>query len=316
MLPDNEIEKLRYDITFKFLKAMSQHSDLHIIAIVKSGIENLLKREENSRHILPQEELKLCLRPILMDLARPNNFPKLELIQNFSRLLEVISDCFNVNLGNRLIGHLNRIEPQNKELLPLIPAIANLFYLMPKCTEEILASVIQGFSKAEENLQKNQLQGYMNSFFSLSLIRYLARFPAKTLKYFFEEKRNMKYFTNLLNHPMGYPLRDITAREFNTYLRPLLESFDTKESYDIVRIINSLVKYMPRWISTKPEIIKILKKIYNEGDSINAESELIEKSYIQKYILKAFISFFRYNHKDGIEMVMIDLPKAYGKKNI
>ena len=64
------------------------------------------------------------------------------------------------------------------------------------------------------------------------------------------------------------------------------------------------------------KIIKILKKIYNEGDSINAESELIENSYIQKYILKAFISFFRYNHKDGIEMVMIDLPKAYGKKNI
>jgi hypothetical protein len=313
---DKECEELRYSITFKFLRAMSHHSDQHMIYIVKSGIESLLKREENSRHILPQDQLKTCLRPILMDLAKANNLPTLQLIQNFSRLLEVISDCFNVNLGNRLIAHLNKIEPQTKDLLPLIPAIANLFYLMPKCTEEILSSVIQGFIKAEENLQRNQLQGFLNSYFTIPLIRYLSRFPEKTMKHFFEEKKNIKCFINLIHHPMGYPLRDIAAKQFYTHLRPMLESLDPKEVFDIVRIINSLVKYMPRWISTKPDIIQVLQRIYNDNDSNIPESEILEKSYLHKYILKAFISFIRYNHKFGIKNVLLDLPIAYSRKNI
>lgn len=313
---DKESCELRHKITFKFLRAMSQYSDLHVISIVKSGILNLLKIEDNSRHILPQDQLKTCLRPILMDLAKANNLPSLQLIQNFSRLLEVIADCFNVNLGTRLIAHLNRIEPQNRDLLPLIPAIANLFFLMPRCTEDILSNIISGFIKAEENLQKNQLQGYLNSYFTVPLIRYLSRFPTKTMKHFFEEKKNLKYFINLISHPIGYPLRDIAAREFNTYLKPLLESTDPKEQYDIIKMLNGMVKFMPRWIATRIDIITTLQRIYQENDSAIPESEVIEKSYTHKYILKAFISFIRYNHKVGIKKVLLDLPIAYGKKNI
>ena len=307
---------MRYEIAFKFLIAMSHHSDQHIIGIVKAGIVNLLRRENNCRQILPQDRLKLCLRPILMDLAKANNLPSLQLIQNFSRLLEVISDCFNVNLGNRLIGHLNKIEPQSKDLLPLIPAIAHLFYLMPKCTEEILNTVIQGFVKAEENLQKNQLQGYLNSYFTIPLIRYLSRFPVKTMKHFFDEKKNIKCFITLLGHPMGYSLREIAAKDFDTYLKPMLESIDAKDVFDVVKMINNLVKYMPRWISTKHEVIKILQRIYADGENNVSENEIIEKSYLHKYILKCFISFIRYNHKVGIKTILLDLPIAYGKKNI
>ncbi len=46
-LGDKDSCELRYKITFKFLRAMSHHTDQHIISIVKTGIENLLKREEN-----------------------------------------------------------------------------------------------------------------------------------------------------------------------------------------------------------------------------------------------------------------------------
>ena len=313
---DREAQDLRYKITSRFLRAVGYHTDQHIITIVKSGIEILLKKESNSRHILPQIDLKDCLRPILTDLAKTHNLPSLQLITNFSRLLEVISDCFNVNLGSRLINHINRIEPQNKELLPLIPAIANLFYLMPKCTEEILTNVIQGFSKAEENLQKNQLQGYLSSFFTVPLIRYITRFPDKTLKYFFEDRRNLKYFTNLINHPVGYPLRDIIAREYSKYIEPHLAISDSKDYIDAIKITNALVKFMPRWISTRPNIISKLKTIYNETDSTTTESEIIERSYMHKYIIKAFISFIRYNHNRGISEILLDLPVAYGRKNI
>lgn len=313
---DKDASDLRYKITSRFLRAVGYHTDQHIIAIVKSGIEILLKKENNSRHILPQLDLKDCLRPILTDLAKTHNLPSLQLINNFSRLLEVISDCFNVNLGSRLIAHINRVEPQNKELLPLIPAIANLFYLMPKCTEDILTSVIQGFYKAEENLQKNQLQGYMNSYFTVPLIRYITRFPEKTLKYFFEESKKLKYFTNLISHPIGYPLRDIISREYEKYIDPLLATTSNKDYLDGIKITNALVKYMPRWISTKPEIIARLKAIYTESENNPSESEIIETSYMHKYILKAFISFIRYNHKRGISEILLDLPIAYGKKNI
>lgn len=313
---DKDASDLRYKITSRFLRAVGYHTDQHIIAIVKSGIEILLRKENNCRHILPQLDLKDCLRPILTDLAKTNNLPSLQLINNFSRLLEVISDCFNINLGARLIAHINRVEPQNKESLPLIPAIANLFYLMPKCTEDILTNVIQGFFKAEENLQKNQLQGYLNSYFTVPLIRYITRFPEKTLKYFFEESKKLKYFTNLISHPIGYPLRDIIAREYDKYITPLLSTTLNKDYLDAIKITNALVKFMPRWISTKPKIIERLREIYNQSDASPNESEIIEISYMHKYILKAFISFIRYNHKIGISEILLDLPVAYGKKNI
>ena len=313
---DKETQDLRYKITSRLLRAIINHTDQHIITIAKLGIEILLRRVNNSRHILSQLDLKDCLRPILTDLAKPNVFPSLQRINDFSRLLEVISDCFNVKLGEKLIGHIHKVEPQIKELLPLIPAIANLFYLMPKCFEVMLPEIIQGFSKAEKYLQKNQAQGYMNSFFTAPLIRYVARFPEKTLKYFFEEKRNLKYFSSLISHPCGYTLRDIVAQEYCKYIEPHLAISDSKDYMDAVKITSSLVKFMPRWISTKPSIIAKLKTIYNATDTVTAESEIIEKSYMHKYIIKAFISFIRFNHSLGISDLLIDLPAAYGRKNI
>ena len=313
---DKETQDLRYKITSRLLRAIINHTDQQIMTVAKSGIEILLKRVNNSRHILSQIDLKDCLRPILTDLAKPNVLPSLQRITDFSRLLEVISDCFNVKLGEKLIGHIHKFETQNKELLPLIPAIANLFYLMPKCFEVMLADVIQEFSKAEKDLQKNQVQGFMNSFFTVPLIRYITRFPEKTLKYFFEEKRNLKYFSILISHPSGYTLRDIIAREYSKYIEPHLKLSETKDYIDAIKITSSLVKYMPRWISTKPHLITKLKAIYMQTDTLTPESELIEKSYTHKYIIKAFISFIRFNHSHPISDILLDLPVAYGRKNI
>ena len=136
------------------------------------------------------------------------------------------------------------------------------------------------------------------------------------MKHFFDEKKNIKCFITLLGHPMGYSLREIAAKDFDTYLKPMLESIDAKDVFDVVKMINNLVKYMPRWISTKHEVIKILQRIYADGENNVSENEIIEKSYLHKYILKCFISFIRYNHKVGIKTILLDLPIAYGKKNI
>lgn len=264
---DEKYEKLRYKITFKFLRAMSQHNDQRVIDIVKEGIISLLDREDNSRHILPQDELKACLRPILLDLAKNSNLPSLSRIQNFSRLLEVISNCFNTNLGDRLLRHLTDIcNDHNRALVPLIPAIANLFHLMPQCSVEILVAVITGFIRSEENLQKNSLQGYMNSYFTVPLIKYLSRFHNETIKYFFDEKfekKSLSYFNLLLAHPIGYTLRDIVARRYEMILRN--KFFDHPISNDLLiegmRMLNCLVKFMPRWISTKQDLIDSLFRL-------------------------------------------------------
>ncbi|CAG9330073.1 unnamed protein product [Blepharisma stoltei] len=322
---DEKYEKMRYKITFKFLRAMSQHNDQRVIDIVKEGIISLLEREENSRHILPQDELKACLRPILLDLAKNSNLPSLPRLQNFSRLLEVISNCFNTNLGDRLLHHLTDIcsDHNARPLIPLVPAIANLFHLMPSCAVEILTPVITGFIKSEESLQKNSLQGFLNSYFTVPLIRYLSRFPNETLKFFFEdkftEKRLLNYFIGLLGHPAGYPLRECIAQRYQATLRDKFFSTGSPEFLsEGLKMLNCLVKYMPRWISSKQDLIDALYKVWKSmiDQEIQNEALIIEKGYIEKYMIKAFVSFIRYNHKDGIKQILFEIPLAFGRKQI
>jgi len=314
---------LRNKIASVFLVVLSQSRDQQVTEIAKQGVVKILSEDKNT--ILPQEELKQCLRPILLELAKSSKPPSLLRIQNLARLLEVISNCFNTNLGNRLLRHLNDYcNEHNRPQLPLIPNIANLFHLMPHCAVEILPDVIKGFMKAEESLQKNGMQGFLNSIISHQLIKFLVRFPSEIIEFFFEkefhEKKLLRYFINLLKHPMGFGLRDIVARRYQEILitKCFSDYGNTELVYKGMKIVNGLTKYMNRWISTKEDLISVLKTIWDKrlANPVFDEKELIKATYIEKYLVKAFISYIRFNIRKGVMDVLFELPLSYGRKNI
>lgn len=68
--------------------------------VAKKGLLSVLAREK-----LPKELLQTCLRPVLLNLA---DYRKLTvvLLDGLSRLLELLSNCFNLTLGEKLKEHL------------------------------------------------------------------------------------------------------------------------------------------------------------------------------------------------------------------
>lgn len=61
---------------------------------------------------MPKELLQNSLRPILVNLAHTKNL-SMPLLQGLARLLELLSNWFNVTLGGKLLEHLKKwLEPE------------------------------------------------------------------------------------------------------------------------------------------------------------------------------------------------------------
>lgn len=61
---------------------------------------------------MPKELLQSSLRPILVNLAHTKNL-NMPLLQGLARLLELLSNWFNVTLGGKLLEHLKKwLEPE------------------------------------------------------------------------------------------------------------------------------------------------------------------------------------------------------------
>lgn len=65
---------------------------------------------------MPKELLQSSLRPILVNLAHTKNL-SMPLLQGLARLLELLSNWFNVTLGGKLLEHLKKwLEPDKLAL--------------------------------------------------------------------------------------------------------------------------------------------------------------------------------------------------------
>lgn len=65
---------------------------------------------------MPKELLQSSLRPILVNLAHTKNL-SMPLLQGLARLLELLSNWFNVTLGGKLLEHLKKwLDPEKLAL--------------------------------------------------------------------------------------------------------------------------------------------------------------------------------------------------------
>ena len=76
-----------------------------LLSTSKKYIKKLLQTEINTRNLLPEEELKKCVKPILEQLAS-NRMMSFKLIESLAILLKLLSSNFNATLGQKLLDHL------------------------------------------------------------------------------------------------------------------------------------------------------------------------------------------------------------------
>jgi len=311
------------NIIFRLLRAMTE-SDPRILAIAKEGIKLVLQNIDSRGNILPHDDLKKCLRPILLVIANPNRVPTLEYLTNFSGLLELIANCFNKHLGERLCKHLEEISRRvAAKDIPLIYRIVSLFHLMPDCVLEVQDKVLHACLECEGQMKKANLQGYIATTVRDPLIKFLSRFKDRSLPNFFTNFQpgndNCQYIISLLKLPSACVLRDYVTSQFHVNNnRRIYDVLLEQSRFEGLRLINTLCKFMPRWFSTQTLILYQILEIWSkmEKNENSSESKLISDCYEEKYIFKILISFARHNHREAINLVLFTLPLGFARKRM
>ena len=97
-----EKRTLKENVIRIFFRSLMSRS-AEVVKVAKTGLKAVIAHEEHEK--LPKDLLQQCLRPVLLNLA---DYRKLSviLLEGLSRLLELLSSCFNVTLGEKLLEHL------------------------------------------------------------------------------------------------------------------------------------------------------------------------------------------------------------------
>ncbi|KAG9129909.1 hypothetical protein Leryth_007000 [Lithospermum erythrorhizon] len=211
--------ELRAKITSMFFKSLTSRTP-EIVAVAKEGLRQVIQQQR-----MPKELLQSSLRPILVNLAHTKNLT-ITLLQGLARLLELLSNWFNVTLGGKLLEHLRKwLEPEKlaqcqKSWKPgeepkIAAAIIELFHLLPTAAGKFLDDLVTLTIEMEAALPSAQFYSEINSPYRLPVTKFLNKYPSEAVDYFLTRLNQPKYFSRLIyiiRSDAGHPLREELAR--------------------------------------------------------------------------------------------------------
>ncbi|KAK4416821.1 Transformation/transcription domain-associated protein [Sesamum alatum] len=210
---------LRAKIISMFFKSLTSRSP-EIVAVAKEGLRQVILQQR-----MPKELLQSSLRPILVNLAHTKNL-SMPLLQGLARLLELLSNWFNVTLGGKLLEHLKKwLEPEKLaqcqkswkagEEPKIAAAIIELFHLLPSAAGKFLDELVTLTIDLEAALPPGQFYSEINSPYRLPLTKFLNRYPTAAVDYFLARLSQPKYFRRfmyIIRSDAGQPLREELAK--------------------------------------------------------------------------------------------------------
>ncbi len=196
-----------------FFKALTLRSR-EIVNVAKQGLSQVLTQQK-----LPKELLQSSLRPVLLNLA---DYKKLSvpLLQGLSRLLELLTNCFNVTLGEKLLEHLNKWTDPAKiastklwkdgENIKIAASIIEIFHLLPAAANKFLDALVLITIQLEAQLPRE-----VSSPYRVPLIKFLNRYPTESLDYFLPRLIQLdcgKLFRFVIKEELAIALREELAK--------------------------------------------------------------------------------------------------------
>ncbi|GMF35265.1 unnamed protein product [Phytophthora fragariaefolia] len=229
-----------------------------LVQVAQDALTDVIQLNKQNKDVfLPKELLQQCLRPVLLNLAdyRKLNLP---LLEGLSRLLTLLSSCFNVTLGEKLLEHLKQWRDPDRivkagiwkrgEEPAVAAAIVNLFHLLPP-NDAFLEPLINCVVDLEAVLPKYGSYGKMSSPYRIPLTRFLNRYASKAITFFLKREQlvEVKYsslFQQLIKLPEAAPLHAVIIGEggaesvveatFNAALKLNAAGFaDSKNGVDV-----------------------------------------------------------------------------------
>ncbi|RHY58145.1 hypothetical protein DYB30_004780, partial [Aphanomyces astaci] len=213
-------------IFFKFLTG--QPKEL-VDCAQKALTDVVIMNKRNQERSLPKELLQQCLRPVLLNLA---DYRKLTipLLEGLARLLALLSNCFNVTLGEKLLEHLKQWRDPERiikagiwkrgEEPNVAAAIVDLFHLLPP-SDTFLDPLILCVVELEAVLPKYGSFGKRSSPYRLPLVRFLNRYAHQAVAFFLKRDHLIDstyslLFQQLVKHPDAGDLRHVLTSDAGT----------------------------------------------------------------------------------------------------
>ncbi|KAL2624095.1 hypothetical protein R1flu_008340 [Riccia fluitans] len=211
--------ELRSRIIAMFFKSLTCRMP-EIVAVAKEGLRQVIQQQK-----MPKELLQSSLRPILVNLAHYKNLT-MPLLQGLARLLELLSNWFNVTLGEKLMEHLKKwLEPEKLaasqkswkqgEEPKIAAAIIELFHLLPSAASRFLDPLVVLTIQLEEALPVGQVYSELNSPYRVPLAKFLNRYSVEAVDYFLARLTQPAYFRrfiDIIRSEIGQSLREELSR--------------------------------------------------------------------------------------------------------
>ncbi|KAH1158068.1 hypothetical protein GLYMA_11G077000v4 [Glycine max] len=231
--------ELRAKIISMFFKSLTCRTP-EIVAVAKEGLRQVINQR------MPKELLQSSLRPILVNLAHTKNL-SMPLLLGLARLLELLSNWFNVTLGGKLLEHLKRwLEPEKLaqsqkswkagEEPKIAAAIIELFHLLPPAASKFLDELVTLTIDLEGALPPGQVYSEINSPYRLPLTKFLNRYSPLAVDYFLARLSEPKYFRRfmyIIRLEAGQPLRDELAKSPQKILASAFSEFPIKSDVTV-----------------------------------------------------------------------------------
>ncbi|KAF8410451.1 hypothetical protein HHK36_002980 [Tetracentron sinense] len=197
---------------------------------------------------MPKVLMQSNLRPILVNLAHTKNL-SMPLLQGLARLLELLSNCFNIALGGKLLEHLKKwLEPEKLaqcqkswkagEGPKIAAAIIELFHLLPPAAGRFLDELVTLTMDLEGALPQGQFYSEINSPYRLPLTKFLNRYATEAVDYFLSrlsQPRYFKRFMYIIRSEAGQPLREELAKSPQKILASAFPQFLPKSEGSMTR---------------------------------------------------------------------------------
>ncbi|KAJ3066435.1 hypothetical protein HDU99_003851, partial [Rhizoclosmatium hyalinum] len=178
-------------VFFKSLYAKSSE----VVDVAYQGLALVLSQQQK----LPKELLQAGLKPILVNLQE---YKRLTVsgLEGLARLLELLTSYFKVEIGKKLLDHCRQwAEPSvlvaasarplsEIEEIKIMVAILNVFHLLPSAANCFMEELVKTVLDLETGLKRS-----ISSPFRTPLVKYLNRYSAEAMDFFFERLNDPQY---------------------------------------------------------------------------------------------------------------------------
>ena len=313
VLQDNKHERIFRLMISCFFRSL-QSRDEEMVQSAKKGLKHAI-----SKHPKPKDLLQNNLRPVLGNLG---DYKKLTLqyLQGLNRVLELFSHWFNVNLGEKLLEHLQHwTEPEKlpplKKMMAgseskVAAAILDLFHLLPTAASKFMDQIVHMVLKLEAvialaapgaaHLGLKNAMGASTSPYRTPLLKFANHHASVASRYFLsklDDDRIRQLFFVMVRSTESEPLRKELMQSPKRLLSIAQFSLDDDagKTLHVVTLIDLLSRHKSEWLKTDADIMSKLssywKALLTASDLRQNNSRSLSRVRTVKLLADIFIRY-------------------------